>query len=330
MEGNVTHHDLEINYDTYPSGNSIKKILPALKKRSLHFKRLKKLIFELQPDIITSFGGAEAVFLKLISEKTKLVFESHFHRYYKIQATQNIDSIVRVRYFFEKFFEETYLRKFDKVVLLTKKDQKNYPDLTNTIVIPNSLHKIPAISSMLTNKKVLAIGRLNHQKGFDYLIQAWSIVIKSAPDWKLVIVGSGEDKLLLQNMIRNLRLEDSITIKPPTDKIENEYLESSIFVLSSRYEGFGLVLIEAMSYGVPCVSFDCPCGPDEIIQDKIDGLLVPVENLTKLADELILLMNNRDLLIKMGKKAKENVTRFKDDIILEKWISLYNSIIGNS
>ena len=319
MNGSVFHHDLGINYDEYAISRSMTRVWKALQKRINHYKQLKELITTIEPDVIVSMGGAETTFLPSIKRQARIIYESHFHRYYKLQSSRKLDPLTRARVLLETTFEDVYLKNFDRVILLTQRDQKNYPKLKNTVVIPNSLSKIPEKTSELHKKQVLAIGRLTYQKGFDLLIQAWHLVHQKLPEWKLVIIGSGEDEPMLRGIIQELALDGSVVIKPPTNQIEEEYLNSSMFVLSSRYEGFGLVLIEAMSYGLPCVSFDCACGPSEIIMDNVTGYLAQPESISDLVIKISLIANQHLLLHKMARSSRKISRSFSDEVIAEKY-----------
>ena len=136
----------------------------------------------------------------------------------------------------------------------------------------------------------MAAGRYAPQKGFDKLINAWSIVVQNHPDWKLYIYGDGELRDELQQLINRLQLQNSCFLEHTTSDIAAKYAESSIFVLSSVYEGFGMVITEAMSCGLPVVSFACPCGPKDIIQNDINGLLVEPDNIDQLAEKISILI----------------------------------------
>ena len=134
------------------------------------------------------------------------------------------------------------------------------------------------------------------------------------------------EKINLQKQIKKLNLENLVTILPFTQDVLNRYLKHSIFILSSRHEGFGLVLTEAMECGIPCISFKCKSGPSEIIEDGIDGYLINEQNIDDMAEKIIYLAKNTHIREMMGKKAKENVKRFSEDIIILKWTTLFNNL----
>ena len=212
------------------------------------------------------------------------------------------------------------------LVLLTPEDANDWSSTVKTHVIPNPITLIPSISASLNNKQVLMVGRYNDAKGYDYLIDAWEIVHHRHPDWILNVYGSGElyDQVVKWISVKNL--EETIILHEPTSQIMDKYLESSICVLSSRYEGFSLVIVEAMACGVPCVSFDSPHGPRNIIRNGEDGILVEYLNSQALADGICCLIENVDLRKELGSNARRNVIRFSEDVVMKQWDELFKSL----
>ena len=159
------------------------------------------------------------------------------------------------------------------------------------------------------------------------LIDAWSIVAKAYPDWKLKIVGPGE-RGPYQEQVKQLGLEQCVSCKDASDHIFDEMASSSFYVLSSRSEGFGLVLIEAMAVGLPCVAFSCSAGPRSIITDQLDGILVPKNNVQELADAISFMIVHDKERQKYAANAKINAERYRVDNIMMKWIILFENIMG--
>lgn len=217
-------------------------------------------------------------------------------------------------------------RYSDAIVTLTQGDAAMWGQHPNIHIIPNTTSiDIQTISSCEA-PRVIAAGRLTWQKGFDRLVDAWNIVQKRHPDWILDIFGEGFYKDSLTRQIKDRKLEHSITIHPFTQNITQEYLNSSILALSSNYEGFGLVLIEAMSLGVPCVSFDCPFGPSEIIRNQEDGLLVKNGDIQGFANALCHLIEHEAERKAFGKRAKQNITRYSLRNIMPQWEILFHKL----
>ena len=218
------------------------------------------------------------------------------------------------------------LRKLDRLVVLTEKDREAWVELNNVIVIPNPLSISPEEKSDLSKKRVIAIGRYCHEKGYDHLLQAWTIVQKRCPEWHLVIFGDG-DQTFYKSMIDDLHIDSQRCIlNGRTTDVISEFVNSSIAVCSSRFEGFGMVVAEAMACGIPVVSFDCPWGPRAIISDGEEGILVENGNVEKLAEALVLMIQHPEQRIAMAGKAIENVQRFKMDQIAEKWKTLFEAL----
>ena len=186
-------------------------------------------------------------------------------------------------------------RFLDAVVLLTGKDAENYNFIAENkrYVIPNSVEEVTELSS-LNEKRIIAAGRLVHVKGFDMLIRAAVEIKKALPDWHIDIFGSGEQLETLNKLSCELQVDDYVSVKLPVEDLQREFVRSSIFVLSSRVEPFGLVLIEAQACGLPVVSFDCPFGPSEIIKNN-SGFLVEPGDCGMFAEKIILLAKDEDL-----------------------------------
>lgn len=211
----------------------------------------------------------------------------------------------------------------DNTVVLTAKDEKDYREkhAPRVLTIPNFTNIGENEPSLFKNKILLAVGRHVPQKGFDLLIKAWAKT--EAPGWTLRIVGSGANKETHELLAKKLGINDRIEFKESHPDIVKDFQESSCFILSSRYEGLGMVLIEAKMIGLPCVSFDCPNGPREIIRDGIDGWLVPLEDIDALANELTLRLSDMDLLKNAGKLAREDaMARYSSKAIKSKWDNL--------
>jgi glycosyltransferase involved in cell wall biosynthesis len=180
---------------------------------------------------------------------------------------------------------------------------------------------------MMAEKRVMAVGRYVYQKGFDLLLQAWSIAEKTHPDWQLAVFGDG-DRTQYQKQMRELGIDSNrCHLNGPTSNIQQEYVNSSLFVFSSRFEGFGMVLIEAMACGLPVVSFACPCGPKDIVTDGVDGILVENGNIEAMADALSRLMNDESLRRSMSQSGRNNVKRFNIEQIADRWRILFESIV---
>ena len=218
------------------------------------------------------------------------------------------------------------LKRCQCVVTLTKQDIPFWQDYAPRIeVIPNMLTIQPKRVENYAAKRVISAGRYMSEKGFDRLLKAWNLLGQQFSDWHLYIFGNGERRLY-QQIVEQLHLGSTVHLMPATNDIAEEFSRSSIYVMSSRYEGFGLVLAEAMSCGLPCVSFDCPYGPREIITDGEDGLLAEDGNIKELTHKIGSLMAHEEQRKKMGKKAVTNIARYSPESIMPQWIRLFDSL----
>lgn len=212
-----------------------------------------------------------------------------------------------------------------RVVVLTETDKKNYEvrfNAKNVDCISNPVTVNVTQLCDLYAKNILSIGRFTDQKGFDLLITAWEKVVKQLPDWTLRIVGNGELKEDVKQLISKLGLNNSVELIEPTKYIEQYYSSSSIYVMSSRYEGLPLVLIEAKAYGMPIVSFDCDTGPRDIIRNNVDGLLVEAGSVYLLVESMLQLMKSVDIRETYSKNALADLERFDMPAIVLKWLSI--------
>jgi glycosyltransferase involved in cell wall biosynthesis len=215
----------------------------------------------------------------------------------------------------------------DALVVLTEADERDYSSAlagSGTVIerIPNALPLLGGGVSSVDAPVVVAAGRLTGQKGFDLLIQAWALVVRSRPEWKLRIYGSGHLEGSLRELISSLGLSESVALMGATEQIGEELARGSVFALSSRFEGFGMVLVEAMSKGLPVVSFDCPRGPGEIVADGVDGVLVPNGDVDALAAALVDLMGDVERRRRFGAAGLEKSRGYAIEAIGTRWDSL--------
>lgn len=323
----IEYVNFDINFDELDTMPILRKIVYYTKKQSLYKKMLSDYLCKIKPDITVSAMRREINFINNVPDGSKKVGELHFNKSnYREFNKSFLPSFVNqfiTRLWREKLIHE--IKRLDKFVVLSHEDCEAWTKLDNVIVIPNSISYFPSSSSTCKDHKVIAVGRYTYQKGFDMLIDAWRIVSQRHPDWKLNIYGSGDNEIY-QSLADSKQVGDSISCHSAVNNIYEKYLESSIFVLSSRYEGFGLVLAEAMSCGIPVVTFTCPCGPKDIVTDKVDGLWVEPGNVYDMADKICYLIEHEDERIDMGQKAAESSLRYREEPIMNKWIELFDNL----
>jgi len=319
--------NLDLNFEELWHCSFFKKVFLYLMKQRQFKKNLANELMCLKPDITVSLLRREINFITDINDGSKKIGELHVNRanYRNFEAS---DSNL-LKSIFAKFWMYNlvgHLRKLDKFVVLTEEDKKQWAELNNIISIPDPLTFFPEQISSLQKKRVIAVGRYVYQKGFDLLLKVWSMIEKRYPDWELVIFGSGnrEPYECLKN---ELKIDGSrCHLNGPSSNIQQEYMNSSIFAFASRFEGFGMVLIEAMACGLPVISFDCPCGPRDIISDNEDGLLVQNGDVNSYVCKLSLLMDDASLRQRMSAAGRKNVERFKMDHIGDRWKKLFDGL----
>ena len=318
--------DLGINYSDDNGKAPWRKITGYLIKRHKHRKRLTALLKKEKPDIVISLYPSESSFIPKIKDGSKKVLELHFCKFFRIQYGRKgvLGWIDRWR----TKQDERIVRRFDKFVVLTNEDKGYWGDLSNIEVIPNAAMNMGGHFSDVSAHRVIAVGRLDYQKGFDRLIQAWKLIQErdEFKDWHLDIFGQGEWHDMLQKMISDFGLEQTVRINRPTNRIGNEYAHSSLIVMTSNYEGFGMVLVEAMACGVPAIAFDCKCGPKDIIRHGENGLLVANGDIQGLAGAMMKLMDDDALRQRMAGHAKAVVDAYSEEAVMDKWIRLFTGL----
>lgn len=225
----------------------------------------------------------------------------------------------------------TYLYKImDKVVLLTNNDADFYRKYINNIeVIPNSRNYNNVGKADLKRKTILSIGRLSYVKGFDRLIRSFSLIAKEYEEWNVNIVGSGEEENNLRKLIKELNLERRISIIPFTKEVNEFYKTSSIYVLPSRDESFGMVLLEAMSFGIPCIAYKS-FGPMDIINNNNNGILVDNGDINEFSNQIRRLIESYELRKELGKKSIERMKKYNIENIGEKWDRLFYELCNKN
>jgi len=322
--------NLDINFEELWSLSFTKKIPIYLKKQRTYKKALTKLLMQIRPDFTVSLLRREINFLCDIKDGSKKIAEMHVNRSNCRNFKEHESNIFKD--IFSRFWIHILirnLRKLDKFVVLTKEDKESWTELNNVINIPNPMPKMPTVFSTTQNKNAIAVGRYVYEKGFDLLLRAWAIVAKRHPDWHLDIYGGGE-RTEYEEMIKTIGISNNCTANGPESDIYSKYAENSIFVLSSRFEGFGMAILEAMSCGVPVVSFACPCGPSEIIDDGMDGFLARNGDIKDLAEKICKVIENDELRSEMGKRGIKSAEKYKIECIATRWKKLFESLASHA
>ncbi len=336
--------------NTYPLSDKVKQInlsIPAyLQYKHRYPKRLwfkwgysrelsKKLtetINAINPDIVIGVGYVFADIVCCIKCRAAKIIESHEARIYTL-ALDNFNNISPIFRPFYKLNRKRYLHTIEKnadvVVTLTKDDAINWRRAKRVEIIPNfSIMPISKLSDS-EPKRVIAVGRLVWAKGYDRLLDVWKLVYTKHPDWQLDIFGEGPLEMELRNNIKEDGIRN-VSIHPFTNNISNEYANSSICVLTSRFEGFSLVILEAMRHGVPCISFDCPYGPKDLIDQGRSGFVIENGNIDQFADKLNYLIDHIEMRKQFGNAATKIAQNYNVDEIMKKWKSLFEALTSET
>ena len=267
----------------------------------------RKVIREINPDI-TVYTWVMGAFLAAFSRwKGRSIYEAH-----RARPTMKHQWIVSLM---EK--------RVDAVVVLTQQDANDYPHAKNVVLIPNFTSLHVEKPSDCSSKHCLSVGRLVDVKDFSRLLDIWKMVVCERSEWHLDIVGEGPESEALQQKIEQLNLSSNVTLHEATSDVVPYYTNSSIYLMTSRFEGLGIVLIEAQTCGLPIVSLDCDYGPRHIIEDGVTGRLIPYNDDKAMADAIIWLIDNPDKRQQMGRAALKASQRYKPESIMSKWIELF-------
>lgn len=294
-------------------------------------RKYKKLLGielnRIKPDITISVLRREINFLTKLKDGSKKIGEIHINKAHFRNFTPSRTNPIKnlfAKYWMCGLVDK--LKKLDRFVVLTEYDRQAWQEISRVDVIPNPLPFYPKHMPDIRKKRIIAVGRYFDEKGYDLLLRAWSIIEKAVDEWELVIYGDG-NKPYYEKISNSLELDKKrYQLNDSISDVQKEYLDSSLFVCTSRFEGFGMGIIEAMACGLPVVAFDCLWGPRSIIADGEDGLLVENGNIEKLAETVISLISHPERISKMGMTARKNVQRFNMDVIAEKWKCLFDSL----
>ena len=311
FNANIIYHDLSLKGNFFQFFNSFAK-------------GLKTKIKSIQPDvIIVGDNGLKAYLIPFILKtNTPIVFECHGSKY--LEETQPSKCFFSTK--IKLLFKELFAKSFTKFVALSKASLQEW-NIKNGVVIANPLWFEATTFSDLKAKKVIAVGRHSYEKGWDRMLQIWQKVIQKHPDWTLEIYGKSNQNQELQKISKTLNIDTNVAFFDTVKNINCKYRDASILVMTSRTEGFGMVLIEAMAMGLPCVAYDCPCGPRAIIQNNENGFLVENGNLDSFVQQLELLIEDENLRIQMGKKAQESIKIYDLECIMHQWKSLFENLV---
>jgi glycosyltransferase involved in cell wall biosynthesis len=267
------------------------------------------------PTILLGIGNYPSLLAAIIPKKWQIKTIGCMHSPYNL-----------VRHIW-RIFRWLLYNKLDLLVSLTKRDVAQLQRFNhNVAVIPNPLTFYPEQSAKLESKLMIAVGRLEHQKGYDLMLEVFERFCIKNSDWKLKIIGDGTLKSDIEKLAQEKGIADRINIAPATDSIANEYLNASIYLMTSRAEGLPMVLLEAQACGLPIIAFDCETGPAEIINHGEDGYLIKPNDFEKMSDLLVDLATNLEKRKAFGTAARQNVKRFLPEEIFKQWDEVFQTL----
>ena len=310
-------------------------------------ERLSRVVEMLDPDVCVSLCGPEVRILPAVAGGRPCVAEYHFShdKFYR-----KYGGIFMYPYaWLRTHMLERAVSEYDCMVTLTEHDLPIWKRHCRRVErIFNPVTTPPGQVSRLAEKRMIAVGRLEDQKNFKDLVSAWSIVAERCPDWRLEIFGEGKLEHALRSQIARLGLTGSVILRGVVKDIASEYSNSSALLMTSLHEGFPLALVEASSFGLPLISYDCPTGPSEIIVDAGDGdgagnvpaatldqaagntpngYLVPVGDVRTLADRICRIASDDNLRLRLGAASKASSHRFTPETIISAWEHLFSSLL---
>lgn len=323
LDPNIRCIDLEINYEENNERGLLFKLRNYPYKLSQHRSRLEECLLRLRPDLTISLFDHDVGFLWKITDGSYKLLEIHFSRFKRIQfGKKGIWGLINK---YRSKLDLKYVKKYKRFIVLTEEDKGYWGSLKNCVVIPNANSFQPIESSNLNQKTIVAVGRYDHQKQFEHLLEAWGKLFREFPDWNLKIYGKGKLNSYLNQCIDQWGLQ-RVTLYPPVFTIEQVYLNSAIVAMTSRYEGLPMALLEAQACGVPMVAYACKCGPKDIIKSGRNGFLVAEGDVQAFSVSLAQLMQDDSLRKAMGREAKKMSYRFSEHKVMKQWLNLFEEL----
>lgn len=319
---------LDVNYERLKKKEFLDKYISYVRKLYTHRKRLKKFLYQVRPVATVSMMGRELLFLSRIRDGSQKIYEFHYDirscvAYSKGQISVFVYLLLQWYNIIKVLF---LIRRRDVVVADTETiTQKLKRYFKNIVFIPNPLKDYPPVIGKNESKKVMAIGDFLSERGFSHLIDVWERNTRKFPDWRLHLYGDGNQERY-RDMIKSRRLGRVIQCYERPNNLYDTYPKYAIFVQAYGFDKFGRHLMEAMALGIPCVAYDVPYGPGELIRDELNGFLVNPNYLLDFSSKVGMLMRNEEKRMTMGLQAHEDVGRYEVNRVMDEWMKLYNSI----
>lgn len=334
LHPSVQYRDLDCRFFTLSKYSAPKHLYLYFRLKKQFRNNLHSVVLEFKPEVVVLASDWQTLMGTVIESVNPVPVIAEFHNTYdyvmrKVGTSEGWLKAKLTQLYYRQTIKS--MGKCAQLVTLTEGDAKCWRQHYNNVtVIPNPLTFYPDIIDDVPKDfgRIIFVGRFNHEKRIDRLISAFSLIADKYLDWHVDIYGEGNEKENLLKQISESNLEGRVVIHEPTNAIYDEYKRSEMLVLCSEHEAYSLVLVEAMSCGVPCVSMDCPCGPREIIKDGVNGLLsraCDVEDLSAKIEWMIIHENERK---EMGQAAREFAATRQLYVVMSEWKRLYNSFIA--
>ncbi|WP_395049867.1 glycosyltransferase [Flavobacterium sp.] len=288
-------------------------------------KELKKQINIIDPDLVIVCEGLKGFFIPwILPFKIPIIFEVH-GSIFNIENELGSTLLSRIKQNIEILFKKLAARKFTKIIFLSEESAKEW-NLKNSEIIPNPIWFTTDKTSGLNTKRAISVARHSYEKGIDRLLLIWQKVVLIHPEWTIDIYGESETNLSYQIMAQELNIESKVNFHKPVINIVEKYQNASLCLMTSRFEGFGMALLEAMTCGLPCIAFDCPCGPRSLIFNDENGLLIENHNIDVFSESVIQLISDNNNMKRLGKNAVLSVQKYNLEDIMAQWNKLFFEI----
>jgi len=329
LHPSVEYKDLDCRFFTLSRYSAFLRVWHFLRLRRKFRKSLQTTIADFRADVVVMASDWQTLIDEVLAAAGPVPVVAEFHNAYDyvMRNVEKSGSPLKQR-LVKAYYWQTlkHLRRCAKLVILTHADAENWRrHFDNVTVIPNPVTCYPDVINDVPKDsgRIIFVGRFNHEKRIDRLIDAFAMIAEKYPQWHVDIFGDGNEREHLLQQIQDLRLEQRVIIHNPTSAIFDEYKRSEMLVLCSEHEASPLVLVEAMACGVPCVSLDCPIGPREIIEDGVTGLLAKDGNVGDLSAKIEWMITHEAERREMGQKAREAAAARKLDAVMGQWERLF-------
>lgn len=326
LDSRVRLYDLGLNYEHDNELGRFRRLYRTWRKQRQQLKLLERLLLELRPDIVISTFFHEASLLPKLKDGSRKILELHSSRKTKVLMHPPQKQLLRLLGYLRILMIDQVASRYDRFVILTEEERNDFSRVRRVEVIPNPLPFYPAQISTCHERQVIAVGRMEYQKNFSDLITIWGRVHEHFPEWKLVVIGEGPQWGDINDQVSEAGLNYSVNLVGVSSQVQDYLLKSSIYVLTSHYEGLPMVLLEAQACGLPIVSYACPSGPRDIVSDGRDGYLIDSYDVDAFVNRLERLMGDEELRVRMGQESRIASERFALEGVMQRWITLFATL----